>query len=250
MKKSFLLQQDEVSLVEKRVVRQAAMLTDASMHLCTLSKLLEEGLPETVPVNSVPVGSVEFVSHVMRLRDIAIPFHMSYPDVLYSFLKRKVWCGVWSDAKSGLFVKPFHEVKHFTGALFEALEEVPPLSEDYPVWLSEGVRFVSEWRYYVLNDVVVGCGRYDEEADDALVPDFDTVLQAVQQFAMVQDRPSGYAIDFGVMDNGETALVEVNDGYAIGYYKSDAQLHGFQICTPKDYAELLAARWKQIEGGL
>lgn len=46
-----------------------------------------------------------------------------------------------------------------------------------------------------------------------------------------------YAIDFGVLTTGETALIEVNDAFAIGAYDN----------VPGDlYLMMLKARWNQL----
>ena len=50
--------------------------------------------------------------------------------------------------------------------------------------------------------------------------------------------PAGYAMDFGVTDDGRTLLVEVNDGFALGCYGAD----------PIQYAKLLSARWCELVG--
>jgi ATP-grasp domain, R2K clade family 2 len=47
---------------------------------------------------------------------------------------------------------------------------------------------------------------------------------------------AGYAIDFGVLSTGETALVEMNDGFALGAYAIDSQ----------DYTDLICARWTEL----
>lgn len=48
--------------------------------------------------------------------------------------------------------------------------------------------------------------------------------------------PKGYAIDFGLADDGRTLLLEVNDGYSLGSYG----------LFPLDYAKLLSARWAEL----
>ncbi len=52
--------------------------------------------------------------------------------------------------------------------------------------------------------------------------------------------PAGYALDAGVLDSGETALVEVNDGYALGFYGS--------VITQRAerYLDLLEARFSEL----
>ena len=43
-------------------------------------------------------------------------------------------------------------------------------------------------------------------------------------------------MDVGVLDDGRSALVEANDGFAVGRYGLD----------PNAYADMLAARWRQL----
>ena len=49
----------------------------------------------------------------------------------------------------------------------------------------------------------------------------------------------GYSADFGVVEDGRTFLVEINEGYALGcgHLKASA------------YAELLLARWMEMTSG-
>ena len=63
---------------------------------------------------------------------------------------------------------------------------------------------------------------------------------SVLDFAIKKYRsaPAGYAMDFGVTEDGRTLLVEVNDGYALGCYGAD----------PIQYAKLLSARWCELVG--
>jgi hypothetical protein len=50
--------------------------------------------------------------------------------------------------------------------------------------------------------------------------------------------PAGYGIDFGVLTDGRTVLVEVNEGYSLSPYGLEST----------EYAELLEARWLQLAG--
>jgi hypothetical protein len=52
------------------------------------------------------------------------------------------------------------------------------------------------------------------------------------------EAPAGYGIDFGLLSSGETALIELNDGYSLGSYDLDSA----------DYTDLLIARWEELVG--
>src|SRR3990172_7009230 len=117
----FLLQNDDVTLVEKRVVRAAtySLLFSTSQIIGAFLK----NIPENISDSVIPVGTVEFVKKVMTIHGIIPPIMPSYPVCLDKFLHRKVWSGKFSDAQTDdIFVKPI-AVKEFTGALIKDLEE-------------------------------------------------------------------------------------------------------------------------------
>jgi hypothetical protein len=147
-------------------------------------------------------------------------------------------------------VKPV-QTKRFTGFVFdsalppsgysehdrEQLAALQALPASEPVWRCEIVQFVCEWRYYVLDGAILGCGRYDPEgADDAQQPDGNVVRQAVH--SMRQSGISAYALDMGVLDNGQTVLVEANDAWALGLYG--------RAVEPSTYWGMLRRRWQQM----
>ena len=107
-----------------------------------------------------------------------------------------------------------------------------PQSEE--VWCSEVVSWVSEWRLYVAGGRVLHAGHYDGNPD--VKPSPDVVEEALGLISAQDGCPSSYALDLGVLGNGETALVEVNDGYGIGAYGIDAEL----------YYSFLKARWDEL----
>lgn len=65
--------------------------------------------------------------------------------------------------------------------------------------------------------------------------DPEILEQAVKAF---KSAPAGYAMDIGVTEKGQTLLVEINDGFALGCYGAD----------PIQYARLLSARWCELVG--
>jgi ATP-grasp domain, R2K clade family 2 len=66
--------------------------------------------------------------------------------------------------------------------------------------------------------------------------DLQAVQRAIQALDLAGESYAGYAIDFGVLATGETALVEMNDGFGIGAYQIDS----------KNYTDLIWARWEQL----
>lgn len=235
-----------ITSVEIRTARLGAML--AGVPAVTVSF---EGLDAfQLGADDMPVGSVEFIRKVMGLRGIPEPASLSYPESLLPYLRRSVTRQRLGDLKpeAPVFVKPV-EVKRFTGFVLrpghavehydehdqEQLSAAYALGDDFEVYLSEVVEFLSEWRFYVQDRDIIGGARYDAHgADEAPEPDRAVVESAVRQFS----GPAAYAIDFGVLANGKTALVEVNDAWAIGLYG--------RCLEPRVYLDMLATRWAEL----
>jgi len=179
----------------------------------------------------VPVGSVEFTVEFARLNDILLPANISYPKNLLHFLKRKVWLDKFSNVNEDMFVKPLN-TKVFTGAIKKTLKESVKPDED--VWVSNPLDIDAEFRYYVLDGKVVGQSRYDA-GDNDIEPDDNVVLQIIKEY---KGQPIGYSIDVGIV-KGETILIEVNDGWSLGYYP-------WGNLKEKDYVNLITKRWTEI----
>ena len=216
-----------------------------------------EALPrfcEALRAGALPVGSVEYVREAMRLSGVAEPEGLSYPKSLASFLQREVLQVPVAAVPTRCFVKPTR-TKAFTG--FVRDEACPPrddhdreqaaafarLPADELVWVSMPVHFLSEWRYYVVEGRLAGAARYDPDGDDgAPPPDARVVAEAIELMRDEAEAPVSFAIDFGVLASGVTALVEVNDGWALGLYG--------RALSPRDYYRLLRSRWDQLRAGL
>ena len=235
---NFLLQSDEVSSIEKMAVRTAAMLGNAKVFSASLNSVRSVSVSSTT-LSATPVGTVEFVTDVMAAIGIERPEFESYPECLSSFLCRDVNEDVLINVAKQQFVKPRKAVKLFTGGILsEIFGEVSAIPKNTPVWVADRVKFISEWRYYILNHEIVGMGRYDDGTEDAPIPFIKQVQGAVTAMK-AKNAPSGYALDFGVLEDGRTALVEANDGWALGFYRGS--------CSYRDYAALLDSRWQQIK---
>jgi hypothetical protein len=101
------------------------------------------------------------------------------------------------------FVKPEWGYKVGPTRIVRAGEMIPARH-----WISEVVKFTQEWRYYVADGELLAAGWYDgtDEAEPAPVLNIDW--------------PTGWcgAADFGRLDDGRIAVVEVHHPYACGNY--------------------------------
>lgn len=166
---------------------------------------------------------------------------IDYPIELQSFLGRRVWAAtaaelLQDETMRNIFIKPQKETKKFVGKLVREQRDfigiIDPV-EPVPIWCSEPVNFITEWRCFVrygeLWDVRQYKGRWDSKIN------LDIVQQAIAAFTQA---PNAYAMDFGMDDLGTMKLVECNDGHSLGTYGIDSV----------KYAKFLSARWAQMTG--
>lgn len=201
----------------------------------------------------VPLDSRTFVAGdgdvmSMALKMLHLPPRTldDYPECLTAFLHRKVWrstLGKMSaqirEGSRPVFMKPAERRKIFTGRLFEAPEDlysVTSISRHELVWCSEPVEWQSEFRVYIRRGRILSLDHYDGDA--SLAPDASRIEAAITTFQESGQAPAGYALDFGVLATGETALVEANDAFSLGAYHIGAS----------DYTDLLFERWAELLG--
>ena len=92
---------------------------------------------------------------------------------------------------------------------------------------------LTEWRCFVRYGQILDIRRYKGEL--GLVYSLQEVKQMVATYT---DAPAAYSLDIGLTAEGETIIIEVNDGYSLGIYGLDPLL----------YAKLLSARWAELTG--
>lgn len=190
------------------------------------------------------VGEIPSVEMALRQLGIEPPGEPGYPAALQPFLLRRAWPSTLREVREALedgrgarFVKPRDRLKRFTGIVVDTAADLARLhavSASAPVWCADVVRFVSEHRVFVIDGSVIGMRCYDGDA--SISPDPRVVEQAVDAWTQTGAAAAGYGIDFGVLDDGRTALVELNDGYGLGSYGLGDEL----------YLDLLIRRWEQI----
>ena len=226
----FCLQRENRNSVEQRCIRFSSIKFDYQ----------ELGIKELSfsDPNAVPIGSVEFVREFAKVHGIELPTQdMSYPEQLRKYLGRSIRSGRFDEALPDEFVKP-RETKIFDGGIRKQLSEIP---EDLsvPCWISEPIRFTYEFRFYIHERKILGWAQYDDGVIDR-IPDILTVRNMIYEYG--NSQPIGYAIDLGETSSGDFLLIEVNDGWALGFYQW-GRIH------PEDYIALLESRWNEIKNG-
>jgi hypothetical protein len=188
------------------------------------------------PTNIV-VGSVEACSCWLFENDFPVPEPI-FPAEYIDFVGRGIGtCDIKDIPKYPVFIKPLNTIKAFTG--FVATNEINMrvFSEGYEGWVcyQDVIELVSEYRMYISNHKILGMKHYS--GDCLQFPNRNVIEQCFNRSKQLIDYHS-YTLDFGVLDTGETVLIEINDGFAIGNYGLEA-LKYYLFCRN---------RWLQLTG--
>jgi hypothetical protein len=196
--------------------------------------------------DTLVAGGVPVVEDALTALGVAIPPADNLPACLARYRGRRVWTSTWGELRTRygrtgppepLWVKSLRRNKGAPSiAVYHAddIAGASGLPDSHEVLVSEYVTFASEWRCFVCRGKILDLCRYQGEV--FRYPDPQVVQGAVRDHSRVS--PAGYGIDFGVLIDGKTVLVEVNDGYSLGPYGLESV----------EYAELLEARWLQLVG--
>jgi hypothetical protein len=202
----------------------------------------------------------------------SLPECKDYPISLRPFLRRRVKETSFEEVMSlyesvpnfKAFIKPrgAENTKLWTGCVINSKDDFWKLTnvqENTPVYVSEPIEFLSEYRCYVIRGSVKAISCY--MGDKKLAPlDLKTVYTAVRCLEgknrklngvvtdVTREASRAYAIDFGVVnyvdpetddESQHTVLVEMNDGYSLGLYPG---------CSSRIYTEVLLERWNELVG--
>ena len=242
--KAFIQEQgNEILGDEEQLVVEELTERGISISFYTEKRIQRRQLP--LDNQSLVVGDMSCVLGALKQLGIPEPLINDYPACLNYLMYRKKWISTVSKLEkrfidgnyAPIFAKPATRSKRFTGCIFETehdLYKIYGVSRQEKLLCSEVVYWVSEYRVYVVNSEIRSVDFYN--GDNSVFIDVKQVQQAIKALDDAGESYAGYAIDFGVLDSGETALVEMNDGFAVGAYSIDR----------KNYTDLILARWEEL----
>lgn len=189
--------------------------------------------------SAMVVGNIGDVLAALDKVGIPRPIEVDYPAHLGWMLGRSVKRMEIEEVRRGserVFVKPVTQ-KLFTGLVWSPDDPMSrlvlaPYEYDTPVLVSGIVDFVSEYRCFVKKHTLIGVKHY--KGDWSKTPSPQILSTAIAQGRGIMS--DAYAIDLGVTSDGQTLLVEVNEGYALGCYGLSSIV----------YARFLETRWEQF----
>lgn len=196
----------------------------------------KDTLPPTEHKEDIIVGSSYITRKHLSRFGLSLP-SIDYPEELHTYFNRPIKCstlGALTDSDVfPIFVKPLEE-KLFCGTVINSKRDLTILSnfsESTPIYTSTIIKFISEWRFFVHYGKIIGFCPYIGHPKD--ICDISLVKNAVSTY---KSAPCGYALDFGLTEDGNTVLIEANDGYSLCNY----------ILPSIPYTKLLISRWCEI----
>ena len=225
---------------ESVLVKEALLHKNIFYSLFTKKQMLRRRL--SLDKSTLVVGDIDVIYSALKQLSIDIPIVNDYPVELNHMLHRRIWSSTlgtlmdsfYNGRHISIFVKPMERLKRFTGFIASSHEDyykTRGASKRTLVTCSEVVEWLSEWRVYVVHSKIVKISKCPKSGDAEI--DKKVVEEAV---SLMGETLHGYAIDFGVLSTGETALIEMNDGFSIGAYDID----------PIAYTDMIIARWEQL----
>ena len=204
--------------------------------------------------NKIKITKTDFIAGEIpvmfnAMKKLGIDYHHDdYPEVLKKYLHRRIWetkLGYMKDkAFNGelsvsVFIKPKDKLKKFTGFVLNSMDDwflTDGAGDGTNIICSEPVKWITEYRIPVIHNMPMDYCNYFGNPD--IMPARYVVNAMIHDWAQA-DAPSAYCLDVGVLDNGETALIEVNDAFSCGSY----------TMSSKTYGDLLTTRWNELLKG-
>lgn len=195
--------------------------------------------PENIGRGDIVVGYISTVKKAIKNLGITPPTEIDYPEELSPFYGRKIWesnLNKISEKDFPIFIKP-KSGKQFDGRLVKDFSNLIGCTFDpkgsCEIWCSEPVVMIAEWRVFVRYGFVQDARKY--KGSPFVQLNEDIVMRAIDMF---DNPPAAYSMDFALTDTGETVIIEVNDGYALGSYG----------LFPTLYSKMISARWAEMSG--
>lgn len=192
-------------------------------------------------------GDIDVMFHAMKKLGIEYSYN-DYPEFLKPYLHRKVWEDelgnirreIFAEGylKNSIFIKPKDKLKRFTGFVLETVDDLANCKgagNQTKVWCSEPVIFIDEFRCYFKKGTkpVIGCYKESFNESNRI-----KIQQFLSSLILGREFPDAFALDLGILSTGEVTLVEMNDAFSLGLYKS---------CPPDFYAKCLIERWNELK---
>lgn len=178
---------------------------------------------------SIPVGSIDFVKEYLKivhnindLTPIEVPFILRRDKYLkrnYFVLEREEL-----PQEGVYFLKSASKLKSFSylGEISNIVNLKNNFLKDELYILSEKVEILSEYRCFILNDIIKGIQHYDGDPTETLSKDdIKLIKEMVKNYSEDDSRPKAYTLDVAIIKDKGVAILEIHTHSSVGLYGYD-----------------------------
>lgn len=171
-------------------------------------------------INTIPVGSVEFVSECIKNGYNINLKPKNVPEILFPFAGRKIKNSnkieYLTEYRDNIFIKSNNIIKCNFNGIYDKNLDI--FDENFTnVQISDLINIVSEYRCFVFNNKLIGCKNYC--GDYTMLPKFEVINKMINVYK--NQAPASYTLDVGITDNNKTCVIEVHDFFSCGLYGFD-----------------------------
>jgi hypothetical protein len=216
------------NLDDEDSLEQLRYLQEQEIPVIQLSKKRMERNNQIIHQYDKPlcvIGDVQYVQHYMKYVHNKPWSAEHYPDCLKPWLYREIYVCSFKNVRNveGVFIKPYNNVKAFTGKVISRIARVS-YGYNKLVYVSQVVKSQSEYRYFICNGEIIDYKWYD---GDRIEPDINVVNEMIQK--MTESGKLFYLLDVGVLSDGRPSLIETDNAYSFGTYG----------CTPEKSIKIM-----------
>lgn len=244
---AYIERKNQLNLDEKKLVLE---LEKRNIPIKYFSpKQLERGKIKIIDPFLV-AGNIKSMQLALKSLNKPFPLANTYPKALNQHYHREIWESTLKEAlfdfKQGknYLIKPKNDFKTFTGFLLNDLDNhgnqgksiyslINRLGKEYPIICSESIKIKSEFRAYVSKGILIECVWY---FGDKINIDKKIVLAAVNALSSSNENLEAYALDFAILKDGSTVVLELNEGFGIDSYSSSSYT----------YYQVIKNRWDEL----
>lgn len=228
---------ENILILSKRYSSESQILYHAALNNgWRVWRFVSRDIPDWVRDNNVSIycetAFADYLAAELKV-EFVTPRDSILAELPFEFVKRNIEFTTYKNFKepgARKFIKPA-DYKYFPAGIYDHSKDIPAFSscqDDDAILISDVVRFISEYRIFVMNNEIQTGSIYIEDSE--FVGDKvnkmnlnSSLLGFAKEIvdSLINIMPSSYVLDIGKLDTGEYAVIEFNPVWASGFYDSD-----------------------------
>jgi ATP-grasp domain, R2K clade family 2 len=224
-------------ILSKRYSSDSQLLYDAALKKgWKVWRFVNSDIPASVRESKAVIycetAFADYLAAELKV-NLAIPSDTLLTKLPFNYVKRNIEFTTYKNFKYPYkmkFIKPA-DYKYFPAGIYKTGDNIPGFShlqDDDPLLISDVVKFVDEYRLFIMNGKIKTGSAYvidtqfienqiSEDLPNELLEFASDAIKSLERLT-----PNSYVLDVGKLDTGEYAVIEFNPTWASGIYGADA----------------------------